>query len=146
MDADGWPVKRTTLQTKRLKPRKTLGFTTQDVTVIELGKPRYLGVASSYQILADEVRYMPDSLCEELPYLQPHQRDICGDDARLLDVIREGAAMGIQECQHQFQDRRWNCSTFNNDTSVFGPVLHTSTSLMKILDSYERPDQDLVVG
>lgn len=87
----------------------------------------YLGVASSYQILADEVRYMPDTVCEELPYLQPHQRDICSDDERLLDVIREGAAMGIQECQHQFQDRRWNCSTFSNDTSVFGPVLRTKS-------------------
>ena len=33
--------------------------------------------------------------------------------------------MGIEECQYQFSDRRWNCTTFNN-TSVFGKVLEKS--------------------
>ncbi|CAG5127335.1 unnamed protein product, partial [Candidula unifasciata] len=82
----------------------------------------YLGVASSYQILAEEVRHKPDIACSKLGFLQPHQREICNHDLRLLDVISRGASMGIEECQFQFQDRRWNCTTYNN-TSVFGPVL-----------------------
>ncbi|GFO13636.1 protein wnt [Plakobranchus ocellatus] len=89
---------------------------------------RYLGVASSYQILVDEIPQQPDRRgCAKLPYLKPRQKDICSNDEKLLDVIREGASMGIHECQHQFQDRRWNCSTFTNDTSVFGPVLKTKS-------------------
>ncbi|CAL1528201.1 unnamed protein product [Lymnaea stagnalis] len=83
----------------------------------------YLGVASSYQILADEVRHTPQHGCSSLQFLQPHQRDICGNDGKLLDVIRNGASMGIDECQYQFRDRRWNCST-NNSTDVFGKVLY----------------------
>jgi wingless-type MMTV integration site family protein 5 len=34
-----------------------------------------------------------------------------------------GASKGIEECQYQFQDRHWNCSTVR-DGSVFGPVLY----------------------
>ncbi|XP_035829866.1 protein Wnt-4 [Aplysia californica] len=86
----------------------------------------YLGVASSYQFLAYEVRQSDkilDDACASLQFLQPQQREICNHDVKLLEVISSGAAMGIEECQHQFRDRRWNCTTYNN-TSVFGPVLH----------------------
>lgn len=91
---------------------------------------RYLGVASSYQILAEEVRHKPDFTCSKLQFLQPHQREICSHDFRLLDVISKGASMGIEECQFQFQDRRWNCTTYNN-TSVFGPLLQISEQIMR---------------
>ena len=47
---------------------------------------------------------------------------------KLLDVISRGASMGIEECQFQFQNRRWNCSTFNN-TDVFGNLVKTSKCL-----------------
>ena len=61
-------------------------------------------------------------LCSDLLYLAPRQRELCELDASLIGVISQGALMGIEECQYQFQDRRWNCSTFNT-TSVFGNVL-----------------------
>jgi hypothetical protein len=34
-----------------------------------------------------------------------------------------GTSKGIEECQHQFYDRHWNCSIVR-DGSVFGPVLY----------------------
>lgn len=33
-----------------------------------------------------------------------------------------GASKSVEECQYQFSDRHWNCSTVR-DGSVFGPVL-----------------------
>ena len=36
--------------------------------------------------------------------------------------VGRGARSGIGECQYQFRNRRWNCTTVD-DTTVFGPVL-----------------------
>ena len=36
--------------------------------------------------------------------------------------VGRGARSGIGECQYQFRNRWWNCTTVD-DTTVFGPVL-----------------------
>ena len=36
--------------------------------------------------------------------------------------VGRGARNGIGECQFQFRNNRWNCTTVK-DTTVFGPVL-----------------------
>jgi len=46
-----------------------------------------------------------------------------------------GASKGIEECQHQFQDRHWNCSIVR-DGSVFGPVLSHGKSLVFLLNQF----------
>ncbi|KAK6177361.1 hypothetical protein SNE40_015479 [Patella caerulea] len=37
--------------------------------------------------------------------------------------LRKGARLGVEECQNQFKDQRWNCSTLDRDASVFGKVM-----------------------
>jgi hypothetical protein len=67
------------------------------------------------------------SKCSQVDVLSANQQEMCSKSKNILDVVQKGAAMGIEECQHQFRDRRWNCTT-SNTTSVFGKVLTLSKS------------------
>ncbi|XP_041479643.1 protein Wnt-4-like isoform X2 [Lytechinus variegatus] len=66
----------------------------------------------------------PDN-CEELPGLVNKQIQICKRNLEVMDSVSLGANLAIQECQTQFANRRWNCSTV--DGSVFGHVLDNGT-------------------
>ncbi|KAJ1062197.1 hypothetical protein K5549_008539 [Capra hircus] len=61
-------------------------------------------------------------VCSQLPGLSAGQRKLCQLYQEHMAYIGEGARTGIRECQHQFRQRRWNCSTVD-DASVFGRVL-----------------------
>uniref|UniRef100_A0A8C0USC9 Protein Wnt n=3 Tax=Telluraves TaxID=3073808 RepID=A0A8C0USC9_CYACU len=61
-------------------------------------------------------------VCSQLPGLSPGQRKLCQLYQEHMVFIGEGARSAIKECQHQFRQRRWNCSTVDN-TSVFGRVM-----------------------
>lgn len=41
---------------------------------------------------------------------------------QLANNFSLGTSKSIEECQHQFENRHWNCSTVRDGT-VFGPVL-----------------------
>ncbi|KAK3782114.1 hypothetical protein RRG08_052378 [Elysia crispata] len=62
------------------------------------------------------------SNCENLSGLVKRQRRICRRNVELMDSVRVGALMAIDECQAQFKYRRWNCSTENN-LKLFGNVI-----------------------
>ena len=49
-----------------------------------------------------------------------------------LKTISLGAKMGITECQSQFRTQRWNCSTVDESTSVFGGVLSARKSVRNV--------------
>lgn len=61
-------------------------------------------------------------LCSQLSGLSQGQRKLCQLYQDHMVYIGEGAKTGIKECQYQFKQRRWNCSTVDN-TSVFGRVM-----------------------
>lgn len=44
-----------------------------------------------------------------------------------MPSVAEGVKLGIQECQHQFRGRRWNCTTIHDSLAIFGPVLDKGT-------------------
>lgn len=76
--------------------------------------------------LTSELQYAQESLkdlpCNELKGLSKGQRQMCYLYHDHIMHIGKGARMGIRECQWQFKNRRWNCSTID-DTSVIGPLL-----------------------
>lgn len=45
----------------------------------------------------------------------------------IFQAVGLGAKMGIEECQHQFRMSRWNCTTFQNSSSIFGGIISVST-------------------
>uniref|UniRef100_A0A8C0H1V7 Protein Wnt n=1 Tax=Chelonoidis abingdonii TaxID=106734 RepID=A0A8C0H1V7_CHEAB len=51
------------------------------------------------------------SACEGLKGLAEEQVRICQRQAEAMDSVKHGAELAIEECQHQFHNRRWNCST-----------------------------------
>ncbi|XP_038833538.1 protein Wnt-16-like [Salvelinus namaycush] len=69
---------------------------------------------------------VPEKLgCANLP-LTHKQKDLCKRKPHLLPSIKDGARIGIAECQTQFEHERWNCST-SKELSVFGYELTSGT-------------------
>ncbi|KAG8138673.1 hypothetical protein E2320_001479 [Naja naja] len=62
-------------------------------------------------------------LCGSIPGLVPKQLRFCRNYVQIMPSVAEGVKIGIQECQHQFRGRRWNCTTVNDSLAIFGPVL-----------------------
>ena len=62
-------------------------------------------------------------VCTQVEGLSPGQTKFCHLYQDHMAPVSRGAALGIRECQWQFRQRRWNCSTVDDDSSVFGPVL-----------------------
>ena len=62
-------------------------------------------------------------VCNQIRGLSPGQTKFCQLYQDHMPHVSRGAELGIGECQWQFRARRWNCSTFDNDSSVFGPVI-----------------------
>uniref|UniRef100_A0A182M798 Protein Wnt n=1 Tax=Anopheles culicifacies TaxID=139723 RepID=A0A182M798_9DIPT len=60
-------------------------------------------------------------LCYTLSALSGGQQKLCAQHTSIMPAISRGARAAIQECKHQFRNRRWNCSIMNDDT-VFGPI------------------------
>ncbi|XP_024416371.2 protein Wnt-3a [Desmodus rotundus] len=66
-------------------------------------------------------------LCASIPGLVPKQLRFCRNYVEIMPSVAEGIRISIEECQHQFRGRRWNCTTINNSLAIFGPVLDKAT-------------------
>ena len=62
-------------------------------------------------------------LCDNIPGLINRQRRLCKMNRDVMISMVQGAKMGVRECQRQFSENRWNCSTSDRDASVFGKVM-----------------------
>ncbi|XP_039279464.1 protein Wnt-6 isoform X1 [Nilaparvata lugens] len=62
--------------------------------------------AVSTQMLMD-----PTLICKKTRRLKGKVAEICRNEPALLKEISRGIQLGTRECQFQFRDRRWNCTT-----------------------------------
>uniref|UniRef100_A0A674P116 Protein Wnt n=1 Tax=Takifugu rubripes TaxID=31033 RepID=A0A674P116_TAKRU len=65
--------------------------------------------------------------CARLRGLTPGQVGVCRARGEVMESVRRAAEMVIEECQHQFRNRRWNCSTTPRGINVFGRVMNQGT-------------------
>ncbi|XP_013383731.1 protein Wnt-4 isoform X2 [Lingula anatina] len=67
-----------------------------------------------------------EQICDELIGLNNRQKVLCKRNVEIMNSVTMGARTAIDECQYQFKNRRWNCSTVD-PVSVFGNVLDQGT-------------------
>nr|CAD7410632.1 unnamed protein product [Timema cristinae] len=63
------------------------------------------------------------AVCGALPGLVAQQVQVCLKHPGSLRSVSDGARRGIQECQYQFRNERWNCTTQNEEHNVFGHIM-----------------------
>lgn len=68
-----------------------------------------------------------NAICGALTSLSPEQVEVCMKHPSIIYAVANGAHKGIQECQYQFKNERWNCSTNEDDQDVFGYVLKSGS-------------------
>ena len=71
--------------------------------------------------------------CDTLAGLVKRQRRLCRRNVELMDSVKTGALMAIEECQAQFQNRRWNCSTTDSNRLFGRVILKQGKVLYKLL-------------
>jgi hypothetical protein len=60
------------------------------------------------------------AICDNTPGLIGQQRRLCRVNPDVMLSVAYGAHLAVRECQKQFRNSRWNCSTLPRDSSVFG--------------------------
>jgi len=81
------------------------------------------------------------TICVGLKGLSQGQGKLCQLSVDHMFSVAKGAKYGVMECQHQFKDRRWNCSTVHDET-VFGPILRIGTSVLMLIFRKSRYSSD----
>lgn len=76
--------------------------------------------------------YMDQTVLETL---RRKQRRLARENPGVLVAIAKGANQAIHECQFQFRNRRWNCSTRNflRGKNLFGKIVDKGTCVYKFL-------------
>nr|XP_054108363.1 uncharacterized protein C11orf96-like [Callithrix jacchus] len=69
--------------------------------------------------------------CASIPGLVPKQLHFCRNYV-IMPSVAKGIKIGIQECQHQFQGRWWNCTTIHDSLAIFGPVLDKALQVLRV--------------
>ncbi|XP_065163036.1 protein Wnt-1 isoform X1 [Atheta coriaria] len=80
------------------------------------------GEPNNLSPLSPNVIYMDHSVHNTL---RRKQRRLARENPGVLVAIAKGANMAIHECQYQFRNRRWNCSTRNflRGKNLFGKIV-----------------------
>nr|CAB3267759.1 Wnt-3 [Phallusia mammillata] len=77
------------------------------------GAPKWWNVASTSVDMATMA-------CSRIPGLNSRQLRFCTMNRSFMPSIADGTQLGFKQCQLQFKNRRWNCSTSSRSVSGHG--------------------------
>ncbi|XP_017466383.1 PREDICTED: protein wingless-like [Rhagoletis zephyria] len=91
-----------------------------------------VGEPNNISPLSSGILYMDPAIHSTL---RRKQRRLVRDNPGILNALVKGANLAISECQHQFRNRRWNCSTRNflRGKNLFGKIVDRGKSATQIL-------------
>ena len=72
-------------------------------------------------------------------HLKKKQRKLVRENRGVLNAVAKAAKLAIAECQYQFRNTRWNCSTKNGSNkgkNIFGKIVDKGT--LFCLDIFDR--------
>lgn len=81
-----------------------------------------VGEPNNISPLTSSIVYMDPAIHTTL---RRRQRRLVRENPGVLAALVKGANLAISECQHQFRNRRWNCSTKNflRGKNLFGKIV-----------------------
>ncbi|EDW12661.1 protein wingless [Drosophila mojavensis] len=81
-----------------------------------------VGEPNNISPISTSIMYMDPAIHSTL---RRKQRRLVRDNPGVLGALVKGANLAISECQHQFRNRRWNCSTRNflRGKNLFGKIV-----------------------
>lgn len=81
-----------------------------------------IGEPNNISPLTSSIVYMDPAIHTTL---RRKQRRLVRENPGVLAALVKGANLAISECQHQFRNRRWNCSTKNflRGKNLFGKIV-----------------------
>ncbi|CAH0394336.1 unnamed protein product [Bemisia tabaci] len=93
-----------------------LSHTAHPMGIAKAGEPNNLVPMSHGVLYMDPVVHST---------LRRKQRRLVRENPGVLTAVSKGANLAITECQHQFKNRRWNCSTTNflRGKNLFGKIV-----------------------
>ncbi|KAK3599049.1 hypothetical protein CHS0354_012537 [Potamilus streckersoni] len=66
----------------------------------------------------------PNRICRKSRRLAGKQREICRTEKEIVEEVANGVKLSLAECQYQFRQRRWNCTTVRKS---FARILRKDT-------------------
>lgn len=51
------------------------------------------------------------TICRKSSHIGGRQDEMCRNEPEIVDEVSNGVQLAIEECQIQFEDRRWNCTS-----------------------------------